>query len=84
MYTAAYSYNISINIRDLLWYSFQELTPLLTIALIATTGVPRAPPEAVLAQNGACALAEAARDAGEDALLMLDLEQSFKASRRGH
>ena len=36
----------------------------------------------MLAQNGACALAEAARDAGEDALLMLDLEQSFKAPKK--
>ncbi|CAJ1340921.1 unnamed protein product, partial [Effrenium voratum] len=45
---------------------------------IVSGGVEPRPGEAVLAQNGACALAEAARDAGEDALLLLDLEQLYK------
>eukprot|EP00913_Durusdinium_trenchii_P029671 g27810.t1 len=46
--------------------------------LTVISGREGRPGEAVLAENGACALAEAARDAGEDALLLLDLEQLFK------
>jgi len=48
------------------------------LVVVSGRGEAARPGEAVLAQNAACALAEAARDSGKQALLLLDLEQLFK------
>eukprot|EP00435_Cladocopium_sp_Y103_P054722 s606_g17.t3 len=73
IFTAAPSAVEAAEIKSLLGES--DVVDRLTVI---SGGMEARPGEAVLAENGACALAEAARDAGEDALLLLDLEQLFK------
>jgi len=73
IFTAAPSAVEAAEIKSLLGES--DVVDRLTVI---SGGLEARPGEAVLAMNGACALAEAARDAGEDALLLLDLEQLFK------